>query len=87
MGTKFAVGGSNLDFVYQEIKMSVLLPQLHPQDFVNFFIRNYYRFLDGVFHKWLANFDIEPFHSMINNFSPDLKFIFEDLSKSIFKFS
>ena len=87
MRTKFAVGGSNLDFVYQKIKMFVLLPQLHPQDLVNFFICNYYRFLEGVFHKWLANFDIESFHSMINSVGPDLKFIFEDLSKSIFKFS
>ena len=74
MGTKFAVVGSNLVVAYEEVKMLALLPQLYPQDFVDFFIRNYFRFLDDVFHKWLDNFDIEPFYSMINNLDPNLKF-------------
>ena len=82
MGTKFAVVGSNLVVAYEEVKMLALLPQLYPQDFVNFFIRNYFRFLDDVFHKWLDNFYSEPFYSMINNLNPDLKFIFENPSKS-----
>ena len=38
MGTKFAVVGSNLVVVYKEIKVLALLPQLYPQDFVDFFI-------------------------------------------------
>ena len=50
---------------------------------VDFFIQNYFRFLDDVFLKWLNNFDIEPFYSMINNLNPDLKFIFENPSKSL----
>ena len=77
METKFAVFGSNLVVAYEEVKMLALLPQLYPQDFVDFFIRNYFRFLDDVFHKWLDNFDIEPFYSMINNLDPHLKFIFK----------
>ena len=83
MGTKFGVVGSNLVVAYEEIKIFGLLPQLYPQDFVNFFIRNYFRLLDDVFHKWLDNFDIGPFYSMINNLDPDLKFIFENPSKSL----
>ena len=63
--------------------MFALLPQLYPQDFVDFSIRNYFWFLDDAFHKWLDNFDIEPFYSMINNLDPDLKFIFESPSKSL----
>ena len=66
MRTKFPVVGSTLVVAYEEVKMFALLPQLCPQDFVDFFIRNYFRFLDDVFHKWLDNFDIEPFYSMIN---------------------
>ena len=50
---------------------------------VDFFIHNYFRFLDDAFHKWLNNFDIEPFYSMVNNLNPDLKFIFENPSKSL----
>ena len=63
--------------------MFALFPQLYPQNFVDFFIRNYYRFLDYVFHKWLDNFDIEPFYSIIDSLDPDLKFIFENPSKSL----
>ena len=37
-GTKFAVLGSNLVVAYKEIKMFALLPQLYPQDFIDFFI-------------------------------------------------
>ena len=43
----------------------------------------YSRFLEDVFHKWLDNFDIEPFYSTINNLDRDLKFIFENPSKSL----
>ena len=49
MGTKFAVVGSNLVVVYGDFKMFALLPQLYPQDFIDIFIRNYFRFLDDVF--------------------------------------
>ena len=63
--------------------MFALFPQLYPQNFVDFFIRNYYRFLDYVFHKWLDNFDIEPFYSIIDSLDPDLKFTFENPSKSL----
>ena len=66
-----------------EVQVFALLPQLYPEDFVDFFVRNYFRFLDNIFHKFLRNFDIDPFYSMINNLDTDLKFIFENPSKSL----
>ena len=36
--------------------------QKHPSDFVDYFVSNYFRFLDDIFHTWLTNFDIEPFN-------------------------
>ena len=83
MGTKLAVVGSNLVVAYKEVKMCVLFPRSYLQDFVDFFIHNYFQFLDSVFHKWLHNFDIEPFYSMINNLDLGLKFIFENPAKSL----
>ena len=83
MGTKFAVVTSNLVVAYEEVKMFALLPQLYQQDFVDLFIQNYFRFLGDVFHKWLDNFDVELFYSIINNLDPDLKFVFENSSKSL----
>ena len=63
--------------------MFALLLQLYPQYFADLFIRSYSWFSDNLFREWLDNFDIEPFYSMINNLDPDLKFIFENPSKSL----
>ena len=63
--------------------MLALLPQLYPQDFVDYFIHNYFRFLGDIFHKWLENFDTEPFYNIIDNLDPDLKFISKNSSKSL----
>ena len=54
-----------------------MLPQISPRDFVDYFVRTYFRFLDDIFHTWLINFDIKPFYKLINELDPDLKFIFE----------
>ena len=51
MGTIFAVVGSNLTVAYFEEKMFAILPQIYPKNFIDFFIRNYFRFLDDVFHN------------------------------------
>ena len=82
MGTIFAVG-SNLTVAYFEVKMFALLPQIYPRDFVDYFVGNYFRFLDDIFHTWLINFDIEPFYKLINELDPDLKFIFDKLTTDI----
>ena len=83
MGTKFAVIGSNLVVVYKEIKLFALLSQIYPQDFVDFLLRSYFRFLDDIFHKWLENFDIKQFYDLINSLDEDLKFILENPSRTL----
>ena len=83
MGTISAVVGSNLAVAHFEVKMFTLLPQIYPRDFVDYFVRNYFRFLDDIFHTWLINFDIEPFHRLIYDLDPDLNFIFEKLAAVI----
>ena len=60
-----------------------LLPQIYPKDFVDFLLRNYSRFLDDIFHKWLENFDIKQFYDLINSLDEDLKFIFENPSRTL----
>ena len=83
LGTKFAVVGSNLVIAYKEIKLFALLLQLYPQDFVDFLLPNYFRFLDDIFHKWLENFDIKQFYELINSLDEDLIFIFENTSRTL----
>ena len=83
MGIKFAVVGSNLVVAYKEIKLFALLLQIYPQDFVDFLLRNYFRFLDDIFHKWLENFGIKQFYNLINSLDEDFRFIFENLSRTL----
>ena len=74
---------SNLVVADEEIKKFALFPQSYPEDFIYFFLRNIFWILDNVFHKWLENFDIEPFYNMINNLDLDLKLIVKNPSKSL----
>ena len=62
--------------------MFAILPQIYPKDFVDFFISNYFQFLD-VFHKWLIQFNIQDFYKIMNELDPDLQFIFKELTKNI----
>ena len=46
------VVSNNLVESYKEIKLFPLLPLIYPQDFADFLLQNYFRFLDDIFHKW-----------------------------------
>ena len=48
MGKFFAVLGSDLAVAYFEVKMFALFPQIFPRDLVDYFVRNYFRFLDDI---------------------------------------
>ena len=82
METKFAVVSSNLIVAYKKMKLFALLPQVYRQDFSDFLLQNYFRFLDGIFHKWLEKFDIKQFYDLINSLDEDLKFILENPSRT-----
>ena len=82
MGTKFAVVSSNLVPLMKNLRCLHYF-NYYIKRFRRFFIRNYFRFQDDIFHKWFDHFDIEPFDSMINNLNPDLKFLFEYPPKSL----
>ena len=83
MGTIFEITDSNLTVAYFEVKMFALLAQIYPRDFVDYFVRNQFRFLDDIFHTWLINFDIDPFYKLINELDSAFKFIFEKLTTDI----
>ena len=88
MGTIFPVVGSNLTVACSEEKMFAILPQIYPKDFVDFFIRNYFRFLDDVFYTWLIQ-DLfkmaiqTNLYKIMNEIDLDLQFIFEELTRNI----
>ena len=75
--------GSNLVVAYKERKLFAHLPQVYPQDFADFLLPDYFKFLVDIFHKWLENFDIKQFYDLINSLDEDLKFIFENPSRTL----
>ena len=83
MGTKAAVQCANLAVAYLEVKMFAILPTIYPQDFVDFIVRNYFRFLDDIFHAWLNKFDITQFYNVFDSLDENLKFIFSNLSREV----
>ena len=78
-GTTFAVVGANLVVAYKEVKLFELLPELYPRDFVEWFILNYFRFLDDLCHKWLRKFDLSIFADALNAMDIDLQFIMDEI--------
>ena len=83
MGAPAMVVGSNLVVAYLEIRMFERLPEVFPQDFVDFFIRNYFRFIDDVIHKWLSSFDINVFGQILNNLDDDLMWELEQIAQRV----
>ena len=83
MGTEAAVVCANLVVAYHEENMFSLLPTIYPQDFVQFIIQNYFRFLDDILHKWLKDFDIQGLCMIFEQLDPELKFIFFELTMDV----
>ena len=73
METIIAAVGSNLTVAYFGEKMSAISPQIYRKKFVYFFICNYFRLLDDVFHKRLIQFNIQDFYDIMNELDPDLQ--------------
>ena len=80
-GTTFAVVGANLVVAYKEVHLFQILPEIFPREYVEWFITNYFRFLDDVCHKWLRNFDLEDFAKAINEMDKDLVFIMDAIKE------
>ena len=83
MGAPCMVVGSNLVVAYLEKRMFNMLPQVFPQDFVDFFIRNYFRFIDDVIHQWLSHFDIELFRQILNDLDEDIQFELDQIARLV----
>ena len=81
MGAPCMVVVSNLVVAFLEKRMFAILPQVFPLDFVDFFIRNYFRFIDDVIHKWLSTFDIDLFRQILNNLDEDLQFELDQIAR------
>ena len=72
MGTIMAVVYANLVVAFIEIRMFTRLPEVYNRDFVEFFINNYFRFLDDIQYKWDVQYDITPLWNILNNLDENI---------------
>ena len=84
MGSHTAVVFANLTVAFLEVKLFIRLPEIFSRDVAEFFIKNYFRFLDDLNYKWKQNIDITPLWKLINELHPDIQFIFENLSSEVY---
>ena len=80
MGTHAAVVYANLTCGYLEAQLFMKLPEIYSMEIVEFFLRNYFRFLDDGKCKWKESIDVTLLWELMNSLDPDIKFIFEKLS-------
>ena len=52
MGTHAAAVFANLTVAFLEVKLFISLPEIFGRDVVEFFIKNYFRFLHDLNYKW-----------------------------------
>ena len=60
IGTHTAVIYANLEFGYLEVKLFNKLPEIFFYDMVEFFLKNYFRFLNDVKYKWKERIEVSP---------------------------
>ena len=57
-----------------------MLPHVFHLDFVDFFIKSYFRFIDDVIHQWWTDFDINLFGQILKDLDPDLKYELDQIA-------
>ena len=74
-GTKFAPIYATLTIGYLEVKLDEKLTEVFGDEFGNYFVTNWKRFLDDCFIPWTKTVsDLESLHNILNNLHIDIKF-------------
>ena len=79
MDTHAAFVYTNLTCGYLEVKLFHKLSEIVSCDIVEFFVKNYFRFLDDMKYSWKESIDVSPLWELMNSLNPDIKFIFKNV--------
>ena len=75
MGTKFASIYATLTIGYLEVKLYEKVTEVFGDEFENYFVTNWKRFLDDCFIPWTKTVsDLESLYNILNNLHIDIKF-------------
>ena len=70
-------GESTVRQMYQNVR------QMYPQDYAEYLIKAWKRFMDDCFLIWNKKFDFTPFFYMVNNLDPSITFTKEEDNKAL----
>ena len=82
-GSNVSVIFTILFMAYLEIHIYQNVRQMYPQDYAEYLIKAWKRFIDDCFLIWNKKFDFTPFFCMVNNLDPSITFAKEEDSKAL----
>ena len=83
MGSNVSVIFAILFMAYLEIQIYQNLRQMYPQDYTEYLIKAWKRFIDDCFLIWNKKFDFTPFFCMVNNLDLSITFTKEEDNKAL----
>ena len=83
MGSNVSVIFAILFMAYLEIHIYQNVRQMYPQDYAEYLIKAWKRFIDDCFLIWNKKFDFTPFFYMVNNLDPSITFTTEEDNKAL----
>ena len=83
MGSNVSVIFAILFMAYLETHIYHNVRQMYPQDYAEYLIKAWKRFIDDCFLIWNKKFDFTPFFYMVNNLDPSITFTKEEDNKAL----
>ena len=78
MGENATVVYGDLTYGYLKVKLSNKLSEIFSHDILEFFRKNYFKFVDHVKSNWIESIDVS---ELMNSYNPGIKFVYESVSR------
>ena len=78
IGENATVVYGDLTYGYLKVKLSNKLSEIFSHDILEFFRKNYFKFVDHVKSNWIESIDVS---ELMNSYNPGIKFVYESVSR------
>ena len=78
IGENATVVYGDLTYGYLKVKLSNKLSEIFSHDILEFFRKNYFKFVDHVKSNWIESIDVS---ELMNSYNPGIKFFYESVSR------
>lgn len=78
IGENATVVYGDLTYGYLKVRLSNKLPEIFSHDILEFFRKNYFKFVDHVKSNWIESIDVS---ELMSSYNPGIKFVYESVSR------